>query len=147
MCNACGVRVLYPVKSKRAKPDSDFTTAADHQSHSGKSAKGMCQRSASLPNSDQSRSQCAKGQDSSRMSMPESSKRQKRRPAADADVRLSPAQKQYMEVERHHDMTGRRIIRWIITDCTIDDTRDFDHVMHAQSFIDECWAFISADFR
>lgn len=60
---------------------------------------------------------------------------------------LSPVQSQYMEVERQYDPSGSKIVRWTISDCTINDTRDFDHVMHAQAFIDECWAFISTDFR
>lgn len=81
------------------------------------------------------------------MSMPESSKRQKRHSAAEGDVLLSPAQKQYLHVERQYDVSGSKIVRWIITDCTIDDTRNFDQVTHAQSFIDECWAFISTDLR
>ncbi|KAL3155834.1 hypothetical protein ABBQ32_012844 [Trebouxia sp. C0010 RCD-2024] len=81
------------------------------------------------------------------MAIPESSKRQKRHSAAEGDVLISPAQKQYLDVERQYGMSGSKIVRWIITDCTIDDTRDFDQVTHAQSFIDECWAFISTDFR
>lgn len=60
---------------------------------------------------------------------------------------LSPLQKQYLEVERQYDPSGSNIVHWTITDCTIDDTRDFDNVMHAQAFIDECWVFISTDFR
>ena len=79
--------------------------------------------------------------------MPESSKRQKKHSTVEGDVKLSHAQKQYLDVERQYDMSGSKIVRWTITDTTIDDTRDFDQVTHAQSFIDECWAFISADLR
>lgn len=60
---------------------------------------------------------------------------------------LSPAQTQYVEVERKYNFSGSNVVRWIITDSTIDDTRDFDNVIHAQAFIDECWAFTSTDFR
>lgn len=147
LCNACGVQVLHPVKSNRAMPDSNFTAAAGHQSHIGKTAKEVCCSSASMPNCEQSKWHCVKGQKSSHMAIPESSKRQKRHSAAEGDVLISPAQKQYLDVERQYGMSGSKIVRWIITDCTIDDTRDFDQVTHAQSFIDECWAFISTDFR
>lgn len=60
---------------------------------------------------------------------------------------LPPAQKEYVEVQRQYTSSGSNIVGWIITDCTIDDTRDFDNMIHAQAFIDECWAFISMDFR
>ena len=79
--------------------------------------------------------------------MPASSKRQKTQTTPEGDVKLSPAQKQYVEVERQYDTSGSSIVRWTITDCTIDDTRDFNDAIHAQAFIDECWAFISTDFR
>ena len=145
LCNACGVKVLYPIKAKRAKPD-DFPAASGHQSHSGRAAKRSHEQSASVSNTERSRSQHGNHHDSNPVSIPDKSKRQKIQSTA-GDVMLSPAQTQYVEVERKYDASGSNIVRWIITDSTIDDTRDFDNVIHAQAFIDECWAFISTDFR
>ena len=145
LCNACGVKVLYPIKAKRAKP-TDYSAAARHQSYSGSAAKRSHQQSASVSNNERSESQHGNHEDSNHISIPDKSKRHKTHSTA-GDVMLSPAQKQYMEVERQYNSSGSNIVRWIISDCTIDDTRDFDNVIHAQAFIDECWAFISTNSR
>ena len=99
-----------------------------------------------MPSQKRPRSQFAGGEGSKRSLLP-TTKRQKVHPPAIEDVRLSPAQEQYVEVGRQFDSSGSKIICWTITDCTIDDTRDFDQLMHAQAFADECWMFISADLR
>lgn len=147
LCNACGVKVLYPIKAKKPKPDNGFSMAAQHPAASNKLPQQLLQLSASMPSHKLPRSQFDGGGGSKRESLPASSKRQKVHPPAMADVRLSPAQKQHIEVERQFDSSGSKIIRWIITDCTINDTRDFDQLTHAQAFIDECWMFISAELR
>ena len=136
------MKVLYPIKAKRAKPD-DFPAAAGHQSHSGRAAKQSHQQSTSVSNNERCKSRCGNRQD---CSIPDKSKRQKTHSTA-VDVMLPPAQKEYVEVQRQYTSSGSNIVGWIITDCTIDDTRDFDNMIHAQAFIDECWAFISMDFR
>ena len=145
LCNACGVKVLYPIKAKRPKPN-DFSAAAGRQSYLGSAAKRARQQSAPVSNNERSKSQCGNDQDSNPDSVPDKSKRQKTHSTAE-DVMLSPAQEEYLEVDRQYNPSGSRIVRWSITDCTINDTRDFNNVIHAQSFIDECWAFISTDFR
>lgn len=63
------------------------------------------------------------------------------------DLSVTPAQADFIKVERSHDASGKRITTWTVTDCSIDDTRQFSQAMHAQAFIDECWLFISADNR
>ena len=145
LCNACGVKVLYPIKAQRATPD-DFSAAAGHHTHSFSEEKQSHQQSASASYNERSKSRSGNHEDRNAASIPDKNKRQKTHSTA-VDVMLSPAQKEYVEVKRQYNFSGSSIVRWNITDCTIDDTRDFDNVVHAQAFIDECWAFISMDFR
>ncbi|KAL0037979.1 hypothetical protein WJX79_008199 [Trebouxia sp. C0005] len=64
----------------------------------------------------------------------------------EGDIKLSPTQKPYFAVQRHFDARGH-VIEWTVTDCSIDDSRDFQQLKHAQAFVDECWAFISVELR
>lgn len=148
LCNACGVKVLYPMKSRKPKPDA-FLFPTSHcpqqsgvEKHSAlyqNGTNGFCNAKRAHP-------QSAEGSSRQQPHYTAANKRQRTGSPA-SDLKLSPTQKQYLEVERRYDATGRHVVEWTVTDCTIDDSRDFQQLGHAQAFMDECWAFISADLR
>ncbi len=145
LCNACGVRVLYPIKSRRPKSDAALAPPP-HHSHLNGSAQHFPQQKNGFQSTKRPRTHA---EDNTRQQTPFAhiSKRQRIASVGSGDVKLSPTQKQYLEVQRHFDSSSRKVVEWTITDCTIDDARDFQQLTHAQAFIDECWAFISADLR
>ena len=143
LCNACGVKVLYPIKTQKPKPENDLWLEANHHSHHN-GATNFAQH-LSVLSEKRPHSQSAELDSSQQTSL--SNKRQRTHTFKEGDVKLSPAQQQYLDVERRFDVRGVHVVEWTITDCTIDDTRDFQQLKHAQAFIDECWAFISTDMR
>ena len=143
LCNACGVKVLYPLQARRPKTDTLQSPDALQRSHQHGSAKNSASHKNglnALHSAKRPRSHAEEG--SSRQ---QANKRQRTAPV-EGDIKLSPTQKPYFAVQRHFDATGH-VIEWTVTDCTINDSRDFQQLKHAQAFVDECWAFISVALR
>ena len=124
LCNACGVKALYSYRSRvQAVPKSKAT-----KQQQGSKAPGPEKQPAQ--------------QDAW-----QSNKRRRVLSSDVDDLSVTSAQADFIKVERSHDPSGKRITTWTVTDCSIDDTRQFSQAMHGQAFIDECWLFISADNR
>ena len=136
LCNACGVKALYSIKAKKARPENGLSVAAKLP-HTSPAPQQSHMQTAPVPSNKRPRIHHDR-----RDTSPAAIKGHQE--AAAQDVILYALQKQYLEVERHYDATGRNIVRWTITDRTIEDRRDFDQLMHAQAFVNECWFFMSA---
>ena len=133
----CG---LHPIEVKKQKPEQSLSDATHHSVKHVPTEPGV---NTSSNKRSRSNSACYSKQEAPFMPV---SKRQCMTPMDKPDVKLSPSQTEYFTVERHHDASGN-VLGWTITDCTIHDTRHFQMLMHAQSFIEECWAFVSTDLR
>lgn len=125
LCNACGVKALYSSRS-RIKYIEKAKAAKQQQ---GSKAPSSSHKQATHQDTWQS------------------NKRRRLLPQEANDVDLTSAQAQTIKLKRHYSDNEQQIVRWTVTDRSIDDTRDFDQAVHAQAFIDECWLFISADKR
>lgn len=120
LCNACGVRALYSSRHRlqnieKAKARQPNGSKAAPAGHKQASQKHAWQ-----------------------------SNKRRRMSAQFDDVVLTSAQAQTIKVKRHYGTSKQQIVRWNVTDSSINDTRDFDQAMHAQAFIDECWLFVLA---
>lgn len=148
LCNACGVKVLYPLKTRRPKTDtlqSPDALQRSHQHGSGKKSASHENGLNGFHGAKRPRSYAEEGSSRQQAPFAAANKRQRTAPI-EGDIKLSPTQKQYFAVQRHFDAKGHAI-EWTVADCTIDDSRDFQQLKHAQAFVDECWAFISVDLR
>jgi len=148
LCNACGVKVLYPLKARRPKTDTSLSSDALQRPHQHGSPKNPASHENGLNgfhSAKRPRSYAEEGSSRQQAPFAAANKRQRTAPI-EGDIKLSPTQKQYLAVQRHFDAKGH-VVEWTVTDCTIDDSRDFQQLKHAQAFVDECWAFISVDLR
>ena len=143
LCNACGVKVLYPLKARRPKPDTLQSPDASQRSHQHGSAKKSASHENGLNGFHTAKRPRSFAEEGS--SRQQTNKRQRTAPI-EGDIKLSPTQTPYFAVQRHFDAEGH-VVEWTVTDCTINDSRDFQQLKHAQAFVDECWAFISVDLR
>lgn len=131
---------MYSTKAKRARPNG-LTNNDQHSCHQA-SAQRACGVSRSTKHQ-----QTIKGSIGKSSPFAHPRKKQRTHATEGGDVKLSPLQKQHLKVGRQLDTDGRTVLEWSITDSTIDDTRHFQNLTHAQAFIDECWAFIFTDLR
>lgn len=140
--------MLYPFKPHGPKGGILQSPDALQRSHQHGSAKNSASHENGLNgfhSAKRPRSYAEEGSSRQQAPFAAANKRQRTAPM-EGDIKLSPTQKQYFTVQRHFDAEGH-VVQWTVADCTIDDSRDFQQLKHAQAFVDECWAFISVELR